>query len=282
MTEPEEGDEVGKQLRNLANILDNPEERILPLFYGSTEEANEQRKQARRELVVIAKSLFGEIENVAKQYHEVTNKLKLKSGEQATSSEVLSGLDELYAPSDDAIDAEMLWGQVELQNQAALKLAKKSIKKLQKNREKVVVLDMSQISSGEDESGSENDDDSAEGGGKLDEEMHAGKDSASDEDEEENSDGDEDEETRRIRARMKRAMADEMDSDMDDDDEQDDDIEEDGVDSKPEATRTEETLYDPVAEEMKDGFFDLNEMEDFADEEEDFLPEEAYGTTEDS
>jgi U3 small nucleolar RNA-associated protein MPP10 len=43
------------------------------------------------------------------------------------------------------------------------------------------------------------------------------------------------------------------------------------------AKRIEE-LVDPTREEMRDGFFDLHEMEAFADEEEEYLPDDAYGT----
>eukprot|EP00956_Cyclotella_meneghiniana_P028964 scaffold68964_cov78-Cyclotella_meneghiniana.AAC.5 len=38
-----------------------------------------------------------------------------------------------------------------------------------------------------------------------------------------------------------------------------------------------EDLLDPTREEMRDGFFDLHEMEAFADEEEEYLPDDAYG-----
>ena len=39
----------------------------------------------------------------------------------------------------------------------------------------------------------------------------------------------------------------------------------------------DEDLIDPTREEMRDGFFDLHEMEAFADEEEEMLPDDAYG-----
>ena len=38
-----------------------------------------------------------------------------------------------------------------------------------------------------------------------------------------------------------------------------------------------EDIIDPTREEMRDGFFDLHEMEAFADEEEEYLPDDAYG-----
>ena len=39
----------------------------------------------------------------------------------------------------------------------------------------------------------------------------------------------------------------------------------------------EDGSIDPAREDMRDGFFDLHEMEEFADEEEEMLPDEAYG-----
>jgi hypothetical protein len=44
--------------------------------------------------------------------------------------------------------------------------------------------------------------------------------------------------------------------------------------------KSEESLIDPAAEDLKDGFFDLNKMEDFADEEENFFPVKAFGKPE--
>lgn len=42
--------------------------------------------------------------------------------------------------------------------------------------------------------------------------------------------------------------------------------------------REMEESIDPTREDMRDGFFDLHEMEAFADEEEEYLPDDAYGT----
>jgi len=65
---------------------------------------------------------------------------------------------------------------------------------------------------------------------------------------------------------------------MEDESEMSDDEEDENAGKQKQVDeKKEEELYDPVAEDMKDGFFDLNEMENFADEEEDFLPAEAFG-----
>jgi U3 small nucleolar RNA-associated protein MPP10 len=95
-------------------------------------------------------------------------------------------------------------------------------------------------------------------------------------DNEEDDDDDGDEEEKRIRLRMERAM-----QDMDENESESSDVEEENIedagDKKQVDQKNDEELYDPVAEDLKDGFFDLNEMEDFADEEEDYLPNEAWG-----
>ena len=88
----------------------------------------------------------------------------------------------------------------------------------------------------------------------------------------------EDDETRRIRARMERAMDDMEDSDDDMDDDDDESNVEDNVTDNNQEDE-EESLEDPAANELNDGFFDINEMEAFADEEEEYLPEAAFGTT---
>jgi U3 small nucleolar RNA-associated protein MPP10 len=93
-----------------------------------------------------------------------------------------------------------------------------------------------------------------------------------------NEEGVDDAETKRIRARMMRVM---------------NDIEEDGAGSgigssnsstgdceKNDDVRREddsESLLDPAVQELNDGIFDFHEMEAFADEEEEYLPDSAFG-----
>ena len=65
-----------------------------------------------------------------------------------------------------------------------------------------------------------------------------------------------------------------------DDMEEEEEMEEDETNVPNSSRKSQEdevSLEDPVADELKDGFFDLNEMEDFADEEEEYLPDEAFG-----
>lgn len=251
-------------LWQLTKLLENPKKNILPLFDNPSDpESQKKKREGQEKLIGIAQHLFKEIEETAKLFQEVS---KRKSANGDLIAPPLSGLPEMYIPEaagDAPLDTETIWGQVELQNTGMKKLVKKSIKKLAKDPEKIVLIDQDML----DDSDSENDDDQSV----EDENVTSGEEDV-DEDE---SDDDEDEEAKRIRQRMERAM-----EDMETDDEAEDSDGEDETPAKEESKKDDEDLYDPVAEDMKDGFFDLNEMEDFADEEEDFLPDEAYPQTE--
>lgn len=267
-------------LAQLVDILENPEQRILPLLYKSTNPKDRQAKQkTQSELLQAVKHLFRGIEETSKKYHELTRaKPEEPEGkeEQEESSNVpaLSGLSELYIPETDGqdapLDVETLWGQVELQNNALNKLLKKSINRLAKSPKDIVVLDMTQLSSEEGGNESSSDDDSSKEKSEaedMDDDDHDHDDDGDD------SGDDEDEDAKRIRERMERAMD---DAESDEDDEADGDQKGSAPRAQPREEKEEE-LYDPVAEDLKDGFFDLNEMEEYADEEEDYLPREEYG-----
>lgn len=250
----------------LLEILENPEQRILPLFLKSTDPAHQNvREETRTELVGIAQHLFRSIEETAKRYHQISIKTTENESEEDKEDEetpALSGLSEMYVPEDTEapLDFETLWGQVELQNTALNKLVKKSTKKLAKSPSDVVVLDLDRVYSDDDDDDGKEDDDSNE--------------EAMDENDNSDEEEEEDEEARRIRERMERAMDDaESDEEEEDSSEKEEPTKLDKLEKKKEP-------FDPVAEEMKDGFFDLNDMEGFADEEEDYLPQEAYGETE--
>ena len=259
-------------LGDLVDILEHPEKRILPLLFPSKEEVViENRKDTRAELVKISQQIFKNIEDLSKSYHQLTAKNKTDE-ENASSS--LSGLAEMYVPPGDEVDAETMWGQVELQNKALKKLLKRSMKKLAKSPENIVVLDMDMLMSSDEEESEEGESDEADTDN-TEAEQEEEKVEYSDEDEEE----DEDEEAKRIRERMERAMED-MESDDGGEDRSGDTNGRGDKKSISRLEKQEEDLIDPVAEELKDGFFDLNEMEDFADEEEDYLPDEAFGQAE--
>ena len=290
----------------LVAILDNPENKILPLLHSNNNNNNNNDNSSTsnnvdkleddqgdttitskilEDLLGISKTLFLEIESLGKQYdhlHEHSKKKQAKSPLRTSkdaSSNVLSGLPELHIPNNvDLTDTDLpetVFGQIELQNLALGKLVKKSLKRLVKSSVKndICVLDMGimdsdseAIDADADEYDNEdeidhNDDDNDSSGDKIDE---SGRDGNFEFEEEE-----------RIRQRMERAM-----EDMEDEEELHDDAER-LKKSKEMATvpeeKKKEELIDPIAEDMKDGFFDLNEMESFADEEEDYLPKEAFG-----
>lgn len=182
-----------------------------------------------------------------------------------------SGLEKLYiSNSKDDDFLELLWSQVDLQNQSLLPKLKSAFKKKKKKSQnnnndedsdaEVEAPVLMKIS----DSDSEESDESSQSDGSSE--------SVSENEDKES----EDEETKRIRQRMERSMLD-MD-DMDDGEEEeeeesydseDEDIQDNKIKKKKKNKKKVED-FDPAAEELNDGFFDLNDMEDFADEEEDF------------
>lgn len=285
---------------HLLPLVSTPEDLLTTLLN------KDDATNARLDLVTISQHLFRYIEHLAHAEEElkaIQKDQKLRELDPALSEEeekamdeeddidpcTLSGLASLYVGDEDensGLDAETIWGQVDLQNTALMSRLKKNLKKLVKrssNDEKkygpddlIQLLEVGAMGSEEEEgaSGGEDDGESDEGSAAS----NFGDDYDDEEAEGQAVDSDEDSDARRIRERMERAM-----EDMSDDD--DDDAEQESVsDDKQQrlaAIRAkaaeEEEAIDPTREEMRDGFFDLHEMEAFADEEEEFLPDVAYG-----
>jgi U3 small nucleolar RNA-associated protein MPP10 len=193
--------------------------------------------------------------------------------------------------SSNLVDIETIWGQVDLQNNALLPLLKKLTRKLAKHADsgevgasEIRLLDMSAMSSDDEQGDGVSDSEGNDDEENVDEGSAASNLDEEDGDQSHESDDDDDEElnddARRIRERMKKAMA-----DMDDSGDDFSEDEKDEATLKAEQLKTitakakemEESIIDPTREEMRDGFFDLHEMEAFADEEEEYLPDEAYG-----
>jgi len=293
LVEENNGNQQDDHLSRLIEILENPERRILPLILvsslstsnknqgdndddaGKLSKAQQEKSRTLKELIGISKELFADIESLGNQYQELLKRQKkypddddklenvgTREEPHASSkmSSMLSGLTELFIPPDtqpnDTDLPETIFGQVDLQNSALQKLMRKSTKRLAKSTENICVLDMDIMAS---------DDNESDGIEEEEEEDQQGGDNFGSE----SDDEEEDEETRRMRKRMEQAM-----EDMEDEDEGEEDEEEENKISRKKEKK--EDLYDPIAEEMKDGFFDLNEMEAFADEEEDYLPEESF------
>ena len=198
----------------------------------------------------------------------------------------LSGIPSLYTGleqesdespnADTLVDMETIWGQVDLQNNALLPRLKKLIRRLNKvtdgedSAEVIRLLDMGDMESEEEEQPSEEEDIEQDG-----ESMEEGSAASNLDEQDENSDEEDlDEDARRIRERMKKAMA----SMNDDSQESDQDSKTERLKDITSKCAELESMLDPTREEMHDGFFDLHEMEAFADEEEEMLPDDAYGT----
>jgi len=201
----------------------------------------------------------------------------------------LSGLTELYVGSlpgsiseeDEEIitvDTETIWGQVDIQNMALFSRLKKTIRKLKKNiknkevggKEYLRLLDSEGLGLDDERQDNENSDEDDTDNTSVEEKKTEKDNGLSDEDEDEDEDDeeDEDEDAKRIKERMERAMAD-MDNSSDENT--------DGEDENQEITlptEKETDLPDPAREELNDGFFDLHEMEEFADQEEEMLPDQ--------
>mmetsp|Transcript_977 Transcript_977/g.2742 ORF Transcript_977/g.2742 Transcript_977/m.2742 type:complete len:747 (+) Transcript_977:46-2286(+) len=245
-------------MEEILKLLEQPEDLGFSILHKRGRSDTDQAKDLRRKLQVSCQSLFQRVEQLGTLYNKRLNETKRNGGQG------LTGLNSLYFCSDEGLigDAEMVYGQVELQNEAVRKLLKSANKKLSKAalESKDVRLLEEQYSDeenldGENEEGTvEGDDDSSE--------------------EEENHETSETEE-QRIQARMNRVM-----DDMSDDDEGDDE-EEIRMDGHASGTNEDLGVVDSVADSLKDGFFDLQEMEAFADEEEEYLPDEAFGTERD-
>ena len=292
-------------LKSLTDLLENPQDFLHTILLppsdsdgsSSIDDEGGMDKIAAGQcdtLRSVSKTLFSRLEKLANMMERVDQKRTLGSStandddDEEEDDSPLSGLSELYTgesnDSDDdndalmPIDAETVWGQVDIQNAALLSTLTKSIRKLSKRTDNTEADGDYQIRLLNMESIGEEDNDSAE-------ETRSNSEAGSEDDVNEVAEGsdidgdsldeDEDEDAKRIRERMERAMA-----EMDDSEDEDEDAEEKGDDDDAESEGSVEVVVDPSREEMNDGFFDLHEMEAFADEEEEMLPDEAFGEPE--
>ena len=237
-------------LSEFAELLAEPEALAAALLWNKKDAEHVQPF-----LLDTTKQLFRQVEQLARLY---------RSQVEQTASATLSGLDELYVGGgggdDEQVDIETIWGQVDLQNEALQSILKPSIRKLakaSKRRGKKQIRLLEDMASDESEVESVHDD-------------------HSDGEREDEGDGDEreeeDEEAARIRGRMERAMA-----DMEEEEEEEEEEKLETRANTPHEKTLEEDVADPAREDLNDGFFDLHEMEAFADEEEEYLPDSAFG-----
>lgn len=272
---------------NLLPFL-GPDELLTTLLLNNSAAAggdsDEQQQAAKQRLVTTSQYLFRYIEHLAQMEENLKEMQKLKKMKEFETSDdeekeddeegedemhqpcTLSGIPSLYTGQEEEVepapvDAETIWGQVDLQNNALLPRLKKLIKKLAKRTttnagaaeaydedDLVRVLDTGAMLMGSDDDVSDEEGDSDEEGGDDFSEGSA----ASNFDQEEEHDSDEDSEALRIRERMEKAMA-EMSDDDDDDNQSNEDDEEDDKQQKlkqltDQAASLESTLVDPTRE----------------------------------
>jgi U3 small nucleolar RNA-associated protein MPP10 len=263
-------------LSSLVQFLEKPEDFLhsilLPPKPNEDDDLSEYTSSIDL-LVFTSKYLFRKLEQLASYLDQIDDSNMGKTDDDECP---LSGLIDLYTgdleESKDNLDTETIWGQVDIQNQALLAKLSKIIRRLSKkveivsnHDEQIQLIDMNGVQS--DESGDKDeysDDD-------MNSSYSAKRNDSDEEDEEQEEDEEEDDDARRARERMERSMAAMENSDESDLDESADMNESSDVKEKA------EQLYDRSREELNDGFFDLHEMEAFADEEEEMLPNEAYG-----
>jgi U3 small nucleolar RNA-associated protein MPP10 len=320
-------------LQELVDLLrDTPEDVGIKLLCHQSTEGNDctSQKQLTTLLRHTSAELFQQIESLHQSYMAIVQP-DTKGMDREIS---LSGLSQLYVSTSEStfsnagdgdkvendssvpLDAETIWGQVELQNMALQKVIKRSLRQLFQH------ATLSKHHQSSDQHASirllyeENDDaDDIDDGDEIeddDDDDEQGNDDANSDDVDVDNDvGEEDddatttddenldEETKRVRKRMQRTMDEVSDEDEDNDDDGEDEDEDtdndeedtgddDNKKSKSATTKKivqagindEEIENDPAALQLHDGFFNLQEMEDFADEEEEYLPNDAYGTIE--
>eukprot|EP00559_Dactyliosolen_fragilissimus_P000610 CAMPEP_0184864418 /NCGR_PEP_ID=MMETSP0580-20130426/14866_1 /TAXON_ID=1118495 /ORGANISM="Dactyliosolen fragilissimus" /LENGTH=939 /DNA_ID=CAMNT_0027363195 /DNA_START=41 /DNA_END=2860 /DNA_ORIENTATION=- len=160
------------------------------------------------------------------------------------------------------VDAETIWGQIDIQNTSLLKILSKSIKGLNRKLDKggqenvLRLMNMGDIHSDHESDG----EDLMENSEESDEESEV-------EDDLDN------EETRKIRERMERSMKD-MDATVNQDIEEEEEEENSRSLTTDKDVEDNQEVDDPAADELNDGFFDINEMEAWADEEDEMIPED--------
>jgi U3 small nucleolar RNA-associated protein MPP10 len=236
-------------------VSSEPEEAVASkLLQADSEDA------LKSTLSATSATLFETIETLAKKFHHFC-----ASKKDSSSTFVLSGLTELLHDNNE-LDAETIWGQVELQNTALLKMLKKSVKQLERTK-----IDNIRLLEAMDSSDSDVEEEDADGGDDIDASSDAESGLGNDGVEAASDDENADEEAERMRARMERALED-MEEENDSEQESDG-----SVDKTSESFNEEELEKDKDAANLHDGFFNLQEMEDFADEEEEYLPDAAFG-----
>lgn len=291
-------------LNTLLDITSNPQDFLHTILLTPSNQTNKEHLNQVESLRLISKELFSRLEQLA-SLNEKIDDLSDRGDNDDDDYDVnvypLSGLSELYtgdithdteAKDNDYnqeeykidVDSETIFSQVDIQNEALVSKVKKIVKTLGKKIDKhgnrsgdmVRLLNMQEID--EEEKDQEN---SSVEGDLVDIKTDEEEEEEQNEDDDDNDDNSEDEEARRIRQRMERSMA-EMDAMSEEDGSEGEDDDEASMESESDkkVANDEEEQIDPWRESLNDGFFDLHEMERFADDEEEMLPDEAFGKPE--
>ena len=278
-----------ESLTGLLELINDPQQLLNSILLPSSE-SNKEHFEDVKSLHSISKILFAKLEKLASLHERIEGSETLGMDGHADDNDdedcPLSGLPELYVgqinnkSEDNAVeeeynvDSETIFNQVDIQTTAALTKVKRSVRKLGKKIEKnnneanelVRLLNMEDMEDmNEEDDGDEN----------IPEDID-NNDSTGEEDSNEESES-EDEDSRRIRERMERSMA-EMGNFSED--EEDESADEAASKSVKNVEPKEAEAIDAAREDLYDGFFDLHEMENFADEEEEMLPDDAYAEPE--
>jgi len=258
-------------VQSLLNLLSNVPETFLfsLLIKGNEDENNNNHYNTNyvSQIRGISRNLFKILEKFATLYLKLEEKIQdvdttfLTDESTTVAIGPLSGVSDLtlsfqessYFNSNIQMDAETIWGQVDLQNIELIKLTSKSIRRFTKllptildqesglNSSILRLVDLTEIQSDEEDG----------------EESFC-------EEEKKN-----DRVTLHMHHRMERVMGD-VETERCDNSTKERQGKVAGVISDESHDNTED-IHDPAAEELNDGFFDLDEVEAFADEEEDII-----------
>ncbi len=290
-----EADKAGKNILLFLDLLDSPQDLLQSILLAPSPSNKEHQKKVES-LKLISKELFSRVERFAALYEKIDSKEESYASIDDSEGELcpLSGLSKLYTgpteeedlDEDMTVDADTVFNQVDLQNASLMNQMKKIMKKLKKNIANegsnnidgpIRLLNMDGMNSEEEDGEDGTKNDSSDDGKEIDSGDSTGENEGYAEDD--SMSNDEDEETKRIRARMERSMA-AMEDDIDETESEEEKQESVNHIRKDSQMQDKDDAIDPSREDLYDGFFDLHEMENFADEEEEMLPDEAFGEPE--
>jgi len=265
-------EEIGSSLSKLLNELIQKPEQILTQQTSHDKNSKENKKlvtttiPSKEILLSTSQKLFQNIIKSIDTLNNETNDSNNNENETITKETLLSSSDKLYHNNNSNKNAELIWEQIDVLNQDVLALFTRNIKdmkKCMKKMKKGIADESDTIQLLDYDEEEDDDDDDIE----TNHEIVTKDDDESDDNSDGSSDDDDDSDAKRMKERMERAMNDDSDDDSQLEQEEESD-EEDNI--RPKEDEYESDL-DAAAHELNyDGFFNIKDMEDFADEEEDY------------